>query len=97
MPDRAETFRLYGRRRVPRSHRRVMLALLTGAPELGITEIARLAQCGFSSAVLATARMEGRGWLERQHFGEFHRVAWHLTPEGRACVTLLLGLEAPRD
>lgn len=84
---------LYGRR-VPRSHRRVMLALLTGAPELGITELCRLAQCGTMAAVVSTARMEGLGWLDRSHFGPYRRAAFRLNEKGRACVTLLLGLPA---
>lgn len=71
-----------------------MLALLTGAPELGVAELARLAQCGFMPVIRVTSFMRAGGWAVCEPFGEFHRAGWRLTGKGRACVTLLLGLPA---
>lgn len=96
--SRTEIRRLYGRPRIPRSHRRVMLALLSGAPGLSGYPLSRLAQVGSGTVYIALARMESRGWV----VGDWgtpdangnRRRFYTLTPKGRAAVTLLLGLEA---
>lgn len=94
--QRQRNRRLYGRPRVPRSHRRVMLALLTGAPGLSGYPLARLAQVGYGHVYVVLARMENRGLAEGKRMeGPYpQRRAYALTPEGRAVVTQLLGLPA---
>lgn len=96
MPDRSEVRRLYGRKRVPRSHRRVMLALLSGAPGLSHYPLSRLAQVRSIAAVRTLARMESRGWVEGKpgtpNTNGLRRRFYRLTPKGHAAVTYLLGL-----
>ena len=102
MPEITPTrnFRLYGRHRIPRSHRRVMLVLLTGAGRLSGYPICRAAMTGPGTVYLVLERMEKRGWVA----GEWEtpdplpgdrprRRFYRLTPEGRSAVMELLGLE----
>lgn len=89
--------RLYGHPRVPRSHRRVMLALLA-ADGLSGYPLSRLAQAGPGAVYVVLDRLERRGWVTgdwevREDAGPRRRF-YALTPEGRANVTLLLGLPA---
>jgi DNA-binding PadR family transcriptional regulator len=93
MPDRAETFRLYGRHRVPRSHRRVMLALLA-ADGLSGYPLDRLAQTGSGTVYPVLARLERLGWVDREQDPASGRAFYTLTGKGRSGVTLLLGLPA---
>lgn len=93
--------RLYGRPRIPRSHRRVMLALLA-ADGLSGYPLSRLAQAGPGAVYVVLDRLERRGWVrgdwEIREDTRPRRRFYALTPEGRASVALLLGLpaEAPR-
>jgi len=85
------------RRRVPRSHRRVMLVLLTDAANLGGYTICRAAGIGAGSAYPALARLEGLGWLDSEWetpepVNRPRRRFYRLTPVGRARVMELLGL-----
>lgn len=87
---------LYGRH-VPRSHRRVMLALLAASGLSGYP-LSRLAQVGSGTVYIALARMEALGWVDRQRhegYAQDARYAYTLTPQGLAAVTLILGIEAP--
>ena len=84
--------RLCGRPRVPRSHRRVMLALLA-ADGLSGYPLGRLAQAG-GKVYPVLARLEVRGWVDREQDANSGRAFYTLTPEGRASLTLLLGLPA---
>ena len=95
-PSRTETFRLYGKHRVPRSHRRVLLALLA-VDGLSGYPLGRLAQAGSGTVYPVLARLERLGWVDRERhegFAEHLRFSYTLTREGRAGVTLLLGLPA---
>jgi DNA-binding PadR family transcriptional regulator len=102
--DGETTFRLYGKHRLPRSHRRVMLALLTGAPRLSGYPLSRLAQVGSGTVYIVLDRLENRGWVEGEWedpnplpAGKGRRRFYRLTPKGRAAVTYLLGLEPDGD
>ena len=95
-PDPAETCRFYGKRHIPRSHLRVMLALLSGAPGLSGFPLSRLAQAGLATVYFVVWRMERLGWVNRErHLGyaQDGRFTYSLTPKGRAAVTTLLGLQ----
>lgn len=87
--------RLYGRR-IPRSHRRVMLALLA-ADGLSGYPLSRAAQVGPGTVYVALAHLEQLGWVGREKAEAYAapvRFGYTLTSKGRACVTLLLGLPA---
>jgi hypothetical protein len=88
---RERSRRLYGRPRVPRPDRRVMLALLA-ADDLAVYPLSRLAQVRpgrVHGVILARMRALGWvGWRPDEASGRVHA----LTRKGRACVTLLLGL-----
>jgi DNA-binding PadR family transcriptional regulator len=73
-----------------------MLALLSGAPGLSGYPLSRLAQAGSGTVHVALARMEGLGWVDSDWYPSqgLRRRAYSLTPQGRAAVTLLLGMEA---
>jgi DNA-binding PadR family transcriptional regulator len=88
--------RLYGRPRVPRGHRRVMLALLA-ADGLSGYPLSRLAQVGSGTVYPVLAMLENLGWVDRREhssIGTPTRFSYTLNSEGRAGVRLLLGLEA---
>lgn len=90
--------KLYGRPRIPGSHRRVFLAFLAvpaGAPGLSVDELSRVAGMSRSGALAVMMRMDDRGWLDRQRtsFGQ-PAFSYYLTRNGRSCVTQLAGLPA---
>lgn len=94
--SRADVRILYGRNQVPRSHRRVMLALLSGAPRLsGCPGLSRLAQVWPATAYAVLDRLENRGLVEsRWAEGAAPRPRFYtLTPRGRETVMRLLELE----
>ena len=85
------------RRHVPRRDRRVMLALLSDAANLGEYTICHAAGIGAGSAYPVLARLEGLGWTEREREtpapeNRPPRTFYRLTPEGRTRVMELLGL-----
>jgi PadR family transcriptional regulator, regulatory protein PadR len=96
-----------GRRRLPRSHRRVMMALLADLPRMSGYPLCRLAQVGSGTVYSVLARMERIGWVDAEWEtpnplppGNGRRRFYRLTPKGRAAVTTLLDLaveEADRD
>jgi len=84
------------KRRVPRRDRRVMLALLSDAANLGGYAIMNAARIG--TPYLALARMERLGWVTREReypepANRPPRTFYRLTAEGRANVMRLLGLQ----
>jgi PadR family transcriptional regulator PadR len=94
----------YGRRRVPRSHRRVMLVLLSGARELSGYPISRAAMVGAGSVYIVLAHLEGLGWVSSEWEtpnplppGNGRRRFYRLTPFGRERMLDLLGLKEGRD
>lgn len=94
--DTTEVRSLYGRRRVPRSHRRVMTALLAQDGLSGYP-LSRLAQVGSGTVYVALARLEGLGWVDRRRqdgYAEHPRFSYTLTDEGRVAVRALLRLPA---
>lgn len=88
------------RRRVPRSDRRVMLALLSGAANLSGYPLARAAQVGYGRVYVILARLENAGWVT----GEWgtpdaegkRRRFYRLTGGGRAQAMTVLGLAGDR-
>jgi DNA-binding PadR family transcriptional regulator len=85
--------RLYGRPRVPRGHRRVMLALLA-ADGLSGYPLSRLAQAALVTVYNVLDKLEDLGWAGREQDAESGRAFYTLNSEGRAGVRLLLGLPA---
>lgn len=85
-----------------RRDRRVLLALLTGAPELSGYPLSRAAQVGSGRVYVSLAALEREGWVtsewgppgERGHRRRFYS----LTPAGRikALAALGLSLTTPR-
>ena len=91
----------YGRHGVPRSRRRVMLVLLTGASRLSGYPISRAAMVGSGTVYIILAHLEGLGWAVSEWEtpnplpeGQGRRRFYRLTPFGRERVLELLGLEA---
>jgi hypothetical protein len=89
------------RRRVPRSHRRVMLVLLSAPPGGGSYwsyPVSRAAQVRFRRVHAILAVLELLGWVAASREGPDpdggYRRFYRLTPEGRGCVLELLGLAA---
>jgi DNA-binding PadR family transcriptional regulator len=83
------------RRRVPRSDRRVMLALLSGAANLSGYPLARAAQVGYGRVYVILDRLENAGWAA----GEWgpgaegkRRRFYRLTADGRTRAMTILGL-----
>jgi DNA-binding PadR family transcriptional regulator len=98
--SRTEVRTLYGRPRIPRGDRRVMLALMAGLPRMSGYPLSRLAQVGAGTVYPALARMEKRGWVESEWEtpnprppGQGRRRFYRLTPAGRKNILKLLGLE----
>lgn len=87
---------LYGRPRIPRSHRRVMLALLA-ADGLSGWPLCHLAQASAGTVYVVLAKLEDRGWVDREQDANSGRAFYALNSEGRKAVRLLLGLEAFDD
>jgi DNA-binding transcriptional ArsR family regulator len=84
------------RRRVPRSHRRVMLVLLTDAGGLGSYTISRAAMTGSGTVYRVLNKLERAGWVTGRREGPAalatYRRLYRLTEEGRVRVLELLGL-----
>jgi DNA-binding PadR family transcriptional regulator len=82
--------------RPTRATRRVLLVLLTGAPDLDGFTISHLAGMGSGRTYLVLHRLERAGWVMSEWGGladtRPHRRYRHLTRQGRAKATLLLGL-----
>lgn len=76
----------YIHRRVPRRDRRVMLVLLTGAPELSGYPISRAGMVSAGGVYITLARLEQAGWVTAE---------WEPRPMDRAAVRL--GVELPRS
>jgi PadR family transcriptional regulator PadR len=86
-------------RRVPRSHRRVLLALLSGAANLSGYPLARTAQVGYGRVYVILDRLEDAGWVTgRWGPGEADRRQrfYRLTEAGRAQAMTILGLKEDR-
>ena len=90
----------YGRHRVPRSHRRVMLVLLTGASRLSGYPISRAAMTGSGTVYIILARLERLGWVSSEWEtpnplpdGQGRRRFYRLTAFGRERAMDLLGLD----
>lgn len=98
---RQQSLRLYGRRRIPGSHRKVMVALLAvdglpGAGGLTSYQLSQLAQASWGATAAILARMEARDlaeswWLKGPGL---RRRAYRATGRGAAVMSLLLGLPA---
>ena len=105
MPElRTTSRRPYGRVRIPRSHRRVMLVLLTGAPRLSGYPISRAAMTGAGHVYLVLARLERLGWVASEWEtpnplppGQGRRRFYSLTSDGRRQVLKVLGLGEDGD
>lgn len=85
-------------KRLPRSHRRVLLVLLTGAPGLGGYTIARAAMTGSGKVYPILARLERLGWAESdweapEPLDRPRRRFYRLTAEGRSQALEALGLK----
>jgi hypothetical protein len=93
-PGREETQRLYGRRRVPRNHRRILVALLA-ADEVYAQQLMQLAQAPPGATTIVLARMQARGWVEMIYPAVKlrGRMRYRLTGTGRACAKRLVGLD----
>jgi PadR family transcriptional regulator, regulatory protein PadR len=88
--------------RVARSHRRVLLVLLSGAPELGGYTIARAAMTGYGRVYGILARLERLGWAESDRespepLNRPRRRFYRLTGDGRLQALAALGLKAPQE
>jgi transposase len=88
------------KRMATRSERRVLLVLLTGAPNLSCDPISQAAQVGIGRVCPILARLETEGmaasrpeqFTDRPHRRRFYR----LTPAGRVYALSVLGLEDHR-
>ncbi len=96
---RVTSRRPYGRRRIPRSHRRVMLVLLTGASRLSGYPISRAAMVGSGTVYIVLGRLERLGWVVSEWEtpnplpeGKARRRFYRLTPDGRRQVLAVLRL-----
>jgi PadR family transcriptional regulator len=83
-----------------RRMKRVLLVLLTGAPELSGYPICRAAGVGPGSVYPELARLEYAGWVTSDWGGPVYpnggrRRFYRLTPYGRRAAYRLLGLTAP--
>ncbi len=102
--DRRERFlRLYfrnGRRRLPKSHRRVMVTFLANSRPCSGFQLGDRARVGTGTLYPVLATLERLGWIEAQLEepnplppGMGRRRLYRLTPEGREAVAVLLELE----
>jgi PadR family transcriptional regulator PadR len=88
--------------RVPRSRRRVLLVLLSGAPELGGYTIARAAMTGYGKVYVILDHLERLGWVESdwespEPLNRPRRRFYRLTGEGRMRALAALGLRASQE
>lgn len=82
-----------------RRDRRVLLAILSGASNLSLLTVSRVAQVSPRRAALTMAQLEGLGWIDRLHghgTGPPRRRFYWVTSTGRAAVMSALGLEDDR-
>jgi DNA-binding PadR family transcriptional regulator len=101
MSDTRTACRRYSRRgAVPRSHRRVMLVLLSGAARLSGYPISRAAMTGAGHVYIALGKMERLGWVTGEWEtpdplpeGAGRRRFYQLTLVGRVNVLAILGLQ----
>jgi DNA-binding PadR family transcriptional regulator len=88
------------RRRVPRSDRRVMLALLSGAANLSGYPLARATQVGYGRVYVILGRLERSGWVSSEWGAPDakgnRRRFYRLTPGGRSQALAVLGLAEDR-
>jgi DNA-binding PadR family transcriptional regulator len=94
-PGRAETRMLYGRRRVPRSHRRLILAMLA-SDQVYAHQLMQLAQVGPERTTVWLVRMQVLGWVEmimEPVSQDDRRIRYRLTGSGASCMRRLLGLD----
>lgn len=82
---------------VGRRRRRILLALLTGAANLGGFTICQAAQCGSGTVYPFLAHLERAGWVTSEWespepVGRPRRRFYRLTAEGRAGTLMMLGL-----
>lgn len=77
-----------------RKDRRVLLALLSGATNLGAITVSRAAQVGAGYVHVSLARLESFGWVTREwtDYSPDRRCLYSLTPMGRERAMLRLGL-----
>lgn len=85
---------------VPRRHRRILLALLSGAGNLSGYPLSRVAQVSSGTVYVVLARLEAAGWAAGEWDPEQtpdggRRRYYHLTLRGRQQAMRLLGLEDP--
>lgn len=89
------TRKLYGKRRVPGSHRKIMLVLLAHPAPMASFSLAKAAHTQRYGAIQrALWGMEERGWLDAFTDGDGRRC-YQITPLGRTTIMDLLGL--PRE
>lgn len=93
----SKNMELYGRHRIPRSHRKVMLVMLTRAGNVNGYVAMRAARVSSGSFYIAIGRLEKLGYVERQArdpgFGmDGRRFRYVLTPLGREALLELLEL-----
>lgn len=86
--------------RLTRRNRRVLLVLLSGAPDLSGYPICRAAGVPSGTAYYVLWRLEDAGWVTSEWGPVFtddglRRRFYRLTPTGRTGAYALLGLEAP--
>jgi DNA-binding PadR family transcriptional regulator len=88
-------------RRLSRAERRVLAALLTGAPNLHGYTLMRVAQVGAGRLYGFLNQLEAEGWADGtwgpETAGGHRRRAWHLTRRGQYRGRAALGLEHPGD
>lgn len=86
---------LYGRKKVPRPHRRLMLAMLA-SDQVHAWQLTRLAQASVGTTTVWLVRMQTLGWVEiiREPVSdEDRRIRYRLTGSGAAFMRRLLGLD----
>jgi hypothetical protein len=100
---RQQRRRLYGRRRIPGPHRRVMVALLAieavpGVDGLTSGHLSRLAQAGWGTTGRVLARLEAHDLVSSRWKEEagLQRRVHKATGTGVTVMALLLGLPARR-
>ncbi|MDH2424797.1 helix-turn-helix transcriptional regulator [Sphaerisporangium sp. TRM90804] len=84
-----------------RSMKRVLLVLLTDAPDLSVHAFTQAAELGAGTVYVNLARLERAGWVnytrEESAVDRPPRRLYRLTPDGRANASELLGLRPSRQ
>jgi DNA-binding PadR family transcriptional regulator len=84
--------RLYGRKRVPRSHRKIMLVLLAVSSPMAAYSLARAGMTRqYGPVQVALAAMQSRDWIKAST-GEGRRRCYQVTYAGRMAIMELLDL-----